>query len=53
LKGGNKIFDLVDQGSINKYLGLLIWDIDLLPLRWVNHYLFVEFLSSSHWMRIK
>jgi hypothetical protein len=24
LKGGNKIFDLVDQGSINKYLGLLI-----------------------------
>jgi hypothetical protein len=24
LKGGNKNFDLVDQGSINKYLGLLI-----------------------------
>jgi hypothetical protein len=29
LKGGNEIFDLVDQGSIDKYLGLLIRDIDL------------------------
>jgi hypothetical protein len=28
LKGGNENFDLVDQGSINKYLGLLIKDID-------------------------
>ena len=28
LKGGNKIFDLVDQGSIDKYLGLLIRDVD-------------------------
>jgi hypothetical protein len=29
LKGGNKNFDLVNQGSIDKYLGLLIRDIDL------------------------
>ena len=28
LKGGNKNFDLVDQGSIDKYLGLLIRDVD-------------------------
>ncbi len=28
LKGGNENFDLVKQGSIDKYLGLLIWDID-------------------------
>jgi hypothetical protein len=27
LKGGNEPFDLVDQGSIDKYLGLLIQDI--------------------------
>ena len=28
LKGGNENFDLVNQGSIDKYLGLLIQDID-------------------------
>ncbi len=28
LKGGNENFDLVNQGSIDKYLGLLIRDID-------------------------
>ena len=28
LKGGNKNFDLVDQGSIDKYLGVFIRDID-------------------------
>ncbi len=28
LKGGNENFILVDQGSINKYLGLSIRDID-------------------------
>ncbi len=28
LKDESEHFDLVDQGSINKYLGLLIWDID-------------------------
>ncbi len=28
LKDGSENFDLVDQGSISKYLGLLIWDID-------------------------
>jgi hypothetical protein len=28
LKGGNGNFDLVNQGSIDKYLGLLIQDID-------------------------
>jgi hypothetical protein len=28
LKGSNENFDLVDQGSIHKYLGLLIQDID-------------------------
>jgi hypothetical protein len=28
LKGGNENFDLVNQGSIDKYLGLLIQDIE-------------------------
>jgi hypothetical protein len=28
LKGGNENFDLVNQGSIDIYLGLLIQDID-------------------------
>ena len=28
LKGGNENFDLVDQGSIDNYLGILIRDID-------------------------
>jgi hypothetical protein len=28
LKDGSENFDLVDQGSINKYLGLLIQDIN-------------------------
>ncbi len=48
LKGGNENFDLVDQGSIDKYLGLLIQDIDSTTFEMSQPFLIwqiLEFLS--------
>jgi hypothetical protein len=50
LKGGNENFDLVDQGSIDKYLGLLIRDIDLTTFEMSQPFLIrriLDFLSQD------
>jgi hypothetical protein len=45
LKGGNQNFVLVDQGSINKYLGLLIKDIDSTTLEMSQPFLICQILE--------
>jgi hypothetical protein len=48
LEGGNENFDLVNQGSIDKYLGLLIQDIDSTTFEMSQPFLvcqILEFLS--------
>ena len=48
LKCGRENFDLVDQGSIDKYLGLLIRDIDSSTLKMSQTFLIqriLDFLS--------
>jgi hypothetical protein len=48
LKDGSESFDLIDQSSINKYLGLLIWDINSDMFEMSQPFLFwhiIDFLS--------
>jgi hypothetical protein len=40
LKDGSENFDFLDQGSINNYLGLLIWDIDSTTFEMSQPFLF-------------
>ena len=50
LKEGHEEFELVDQGSIDKYLGLLIWDIDANSFEMSQPFLnrrILEFLSMD------
>ncbi len=45
LKEGHEEFDLADQGSIDKYLGLLIWDINSITFKMSQPFLIRHILD--------
>ncbi len=53
LKEGHEDFKLVDQGSIDTYLGLMIQDIDSNTFKWVNHFSFAVSLTLFCWMKTR